>query len=173
METHLDRTGLSMSRASQHGSTPIYTSREVAPFSLRCGALLIDYIVIVGVIAVSTVLARMMGGGARVAGSTLETIGILVGILVLLANFVALPALVGQTVGKWAAGLHIERTDGSTIDFGRALLRHLVGYTASTLTMGVGFLIAIFNARGRALHDLIAGTVVVRERSRTQRKIRQ
>jgi uncharacterized RDD family membrane protein YckC len=43
------------------------------------------------------------------------------------------------------------------------MLRHTVGYLASLVTLGLGFLLAAFNREGRALHDLIAGTVVVRE----------
>jgi uncharacterized RDD family membrane protein YckC len=31
------------------------------------------------------------------------------------------------------------------------------------LTLGLGFLCAVFTYRGRALHDLIAGTLVVRD----------
>jgi uncharacterized RDD family membrane protein YckC len=140
-------------------------AREIIPFSLRCGALLIDYIVVVTVVALGTILARMFGGGARVAGSTVETLGWLLGVLLVVLNFVVLPGLIGQTLGKWTTGLHIERLSGEQLSFGRAALRHFVGYAASTLTLGFGFLIAAFGARGRALHDFIAGTVVVRKRT--------
>jgi uncharacterized RDD family membrane protein YckC len=66
-------------------------------------------------------------------------------------------------VGKWATGLRVERRDGEPLSFARALLRHTVGYLASLLTLGLGFFVAALNREGRALHDLIAGTVVVRE----------
>jgi uncharacterized RDD family membrane protein YckC len=78
-------------------------------------------------------------------------------------NLGVLPGFTGRTVGKWATGLRILRTDGARPGVGHAFLRHFVGYPLSVLTLGVGFLIAALNTRGRALHDLIADTVVVRE----------
>ena len=67
-------------------------------------------------------------------------------------------------MGKWATGLRILREDGAAIGIGRAFLRHFLGYPLSFLTLGLGFLAAAFSSRGRGLHDLIANTIVVRER---------
>lgn len=137
--------------------------RQPAPFSLRCGAALIDYILLVGIVAFSTIIARWYGGGARTAGNSAETIGVIISFIVALLNFALLAGLTGRTVGKWATGLRIEQQDGDVPGIGIALFRHFVGYPVSFLTLGLGFLMAIFSARGRALHDLIAGTVVVRD----------
>ena len=89
--------------------------------------------------------------------------GILVAIAVAGLNLGVLPGLTGFTIGKWAAGLRILQQDGSEIGIGRALLRHFVGYPLSFITLGLGFLVIAFTSRGRGLHDLIAGTVVVRQ----------
>ncbi|HKS28903.1 MAG TPA: RDD family protein [Pyrinomonadaceae bacterium] len=140
-----------------------HVERFRAPFSLRCGAFLIDYIVLTGIVAFSTLIARLLGGGARLAGGTVETMGFMIAVGFTVLNFVLLTAWRGQTLGKWATGLRIEQMDGRDLSIVRALLRHLVGYPLSLLTGGLGFLVAIFNAQGRALHDLIAGTVVVRD----------
>ena len=172
-----------------------YLERYRAPFSLRCGAFLIDYILLVAIIAFSTVLARV-GGRPRALTSTSETVGLLIAGGVALLNFVGLTALRGQTLGKWAAGLCIRRRDGEPLTLSRTLLRHLVAYPLSFLILGLGFLLAdlqtaaiaaaggfaftlalgllmaAFGANGRALHDLIADTVVVREDVRRTRRIR-
>jgi uncharacterized RDD family membrane protein YckC len=172
-----------------------YMERFRAPFSLRCGALLIDYILLVGIIAFSTLLARL-GSHGPATKSNAQTVGIFVAIIVAAINFIGLSALRGQTLGKWATGLSIRRTDGEALSWERALLRHLVLYppafiiigliflvanmmTAAAiagggfvLTLAVGFLMATFNAHGRALHDVIADTVVVRENARRTRRIR-
>ena len=140
-----------------------FVEQRPAPFSLRCGAALIDYILLVGIVAFSTIIARWLGGGARAAGNSAETVGVLISFVVALANYVLLAGLTGRTVGKWATGLRIEQLDGEVPGIGIALFRHFVGYPLSCLTLGLGFLIAIFSSRGRALHDLIAGTVVVRD----------
>jgi uncharacterized RDD family membrane protein YckC len=172
-----------------------YLERYRAPFSLRCGAFLVDYIVLVAIIAFSTVLARV-GGRPRALASTSETLGFFIAGGVALLNFVGLTALRGQTLGKWATGLRIRRKDGDPLSLGHALLRHLVAYPLSFLMLGIGFLVADFQTaaivagagfvltlmvgffmaalgpNGRALHDIIADTVVIREDVRRTRKIR-
>jgi uncharacterized RDD family membrane protein YckC len=124
---------------------------------------LIDYILVASVLAFSTLVSRMLGGGARTAGASSETIGVLIALLVAVLDLGILPGLTGITLGKWATGLRIEQKDGSQISIGRALLRHLLGYPLSFITLGIGFAISAFSSRGRTLHDLIANTVVVRE----------
>jgi uncharacterized RDD family membrane protein YckC len=139
--------------------------RQRAPFSLRCGALLIDYVLLIGILASSTLIARMLGGGARAAGGSTETIGILVTVFVAALDLGVLPGFTGRTAGKWATGLCIQRSDGGEIGIGRAMIRHFIGYPVSFLPLGLGFLLGAFTPRGRTLHDFISGTVVVREAS--------
>lgn len=138
-----------------------------APFSLRCGAFLVDYITLVAILAFSTLVSRMLGGGARSWGSSSETVGLILALLFAVFNLAVLPALTGLTVGKWAAGLRIVCADGSPIGIRHALLRHFVGYPVSIITLGLGFLGVALSARGRGLHDLIAGTIVIREEAVT------
>jgi len=138
-------------------------ARLRGPFSLRCGAILIDYIILVAILAFSTLVSRLLGGGARSAGNSSETVGLLLAIIVAVMDLGILPGLTGFTVGKWATGLRIRRSDGREMGIGRAFLRHFVGYPVSFLTLGIGFLIAAFTPSGRGLHDFIAGTIVVRE----------
>jgi uncharacterized RDD family membrane protein YckC len=147
------------------GSPVQNLARIRGPFSLRCGAILIDYIVLVAILAFSTLVSRLLGGGARTAGSSSLTVGIVLTLLLAALDLGILPGLTGMTIGKWATGLRIRRSNGMELGIGRAFLRHFVGYPLSALTLGLGFIFAACNARGRALHDLIAGTIVVREGS--------
>ena len=142
---------------------PHVRGRYRAPFALRCGAWLLDYILIALPVSLSTFIARLLGGGARIAGGTSEKIGIIITVIVAILDLGILPGVRGQTIGKWTTGLRIERMDGRLPGIGHAFLRHFVGYPLSFLPIGLGFLIAIVNSKGRALHDLIAGTVVVRD----------
>lgn len=140
-------------------------TRIRGPFALRCGAILIDYIVLVAILAFSTLVSRLFGGGARSAGSSSLTIGLFLTVALAALNLGVLPGLTGFTIGKWATGLRIRKSDGMELGIGRAFLRHFVGYPLSALPLGLGFIVAAFNTRGRGLHDLIAGTIVVREGS--------
>lgn len=148
------------SRAARHGG-----NRLRAPFPLRCGALLIDYIALVSIVVLGTLVARMLGGGARAAGSSAETAAILLAVAMAVFNLAIIPGLTGLTLGKWATGLRIERNDGGHPGIGRALLRHFIGYPLSFALLGIGFLVAAVSVHGRGLHDMIAGTIVVREGS--------
>ena len=134
-----------------------------APFALRCGALLIDYILLALIMVFSTMIARLMGGGARMAGGSAQKVGIVITLVVALLDLGVLAGLTGKTVGKWTTGLRIERMHGGPPGIPRALLRHFVGYPLSLLPFGLGFLIVTVMPTGRSLHDFIAGTVVVRE----------
>ena len=140
-------------------------TRLRAPFALRCGAFLIDYIVLISLVVLGTLFARMLGGGARSAGNSAETAAILLAIIVALLNLGLLPGLTGLTLGKWAAGLRIQRVGSGNPGIGRALLRHFVGYPLSLAVFGIGFLLTAVTVQGRGLHDIISGTVVVREGS--------
>src|SRR6266699_5808590 len=102
--------------------------RYRAPFALRCGALLIDYILLALILTFSIMMARLMGGGARMAGGTAEKFGILMTLVVAILDLGVFAGLTGKTVGKWTTGLRIERPDGRLPGIARALLRHFVGY---------------------------------------------
>jgi uncharacterized RDD family membrane protein YckC len=74
--------------------------------------------------------------------------------------YAVLWGLKGATPGKRVVGLTVVADDGAApIGMSRATLR-VLGYVASGLLLGVGFLMIAFG--GTALHDRIAGTRVVR-----------
>jgi uncharacterized RDD family membrane protein YckC len=148
------------SRAARRGG-----KRLPAPFYLRCGAFLLDYVALASIIVFASLIARLLGGGARTAGNSAETMGLLAAVTFVVLNLIVLPGFTGLTLGKWATGLRIEKNDGGDISILRAAVRHLVGYPVSLLLFGIGFLMVALTVRGRGLHDIIAGTVVVREGS--------
>jgi uncharacterized RDD family membrane protein YckC len=148
------------SRAARRGG-----KRLPAPFYLRCGAFLLDYIALASIVVFASLIARVLGGGARTAGNSAETMGLLAAVIFVLVNLVVLPGFTGLTLGKWATGLRIERNEGSDIGILRAAVRHLFGYPLSLVLLGFGFFMVALTVRGRGLHDIIAGTVVVREGS--------
>ena len=138
-------------------------ARLRAPFALRCGAILVDYIILAAILASSTLISRLLGGGARTAGTSSETLAVFLVLVVAVLNLGVLAGLTGLTIGKWATGLRVCRADGRDIGIGRAFLRHFVGYPMSFFIFGIGFLMAAFTPGNRALHDWVADTVVVRD----------
>lgn len=69
----------------------------------------------------------------------------------------------GLTPGKRLMGVRILSLKGPRIGFWQSVERAL-GYGASTIELGVGFLQAKWNPNRIATHDRIAETIVVRER---------
>lgn len=138
-----------------------------APFALRCAALCIDYIVLITVPVITLLINVSLGGAATSrTGGVSNTTGWLLGFLLFLTNFVILPSVNGQSIGKMLTGLRIVKIDGRSVSFGAILLRNLIGYAITALTLGLGFLFALISKNGRALHDLVGGTVVVYARKR-------
>ena len=65
------------------------------------------------------------------------------------------------TLGKVALGLYVADLHGDPITYPRAIFRYLFK-TFSTLLLGLGWAMAAFTPRKQALHDLLAGTLVLR-----------
>jgi len=122
-----------------------------AGFWMRAGAYMIDSILVsIPLVPLLVILKK-----------SAPEVGSLMKLLAPLIYFTVVPVLYrGQTIGKRIAGIAIVRMDGSSLGYGRAFLRG-VGYMISSLIAGLGFMMAAFTDKKRALHDIIAGTRVV------------
>jgi uncharacterized RDD family membrane protein YckC len=65
------------------------------------------------------------------------------------------------TIGKMMLGLRVTDLGGQRVSLGRATERTLAKYL-STLTLGVGFILCGYTKKRQALHDMVAGCLVVR-----------
>jgi uncharacterized RDD family membrane protein YckC len=63
------------------------------------------------------------------------------------------------TVGKLVLSMRVTDLDARRISFGRATGRFFAKIL-DVLTLGIGYLLAAFTPRKRALHDYVAGTLV-------------
>jgi uncharacterized RDD family membrane protein YckC len=64
------------------------------------------------------------------------------------------------TLGKLAIGIIVTDLQGSRITFGRATGRYF-GKILSSLILSIGYIMAGFTEKKQALHDMIAGCLVV------------
>ena len=79
-------------------------------------------------------------------------------------NLGVIPGFTGLTLGKWAPGCASkEATAGLLASVAHCYVTRWLSLSFALL--GLGFLIAAFSVHGRGLHDMIAGTIVVREGS--------
>jgi len=66
------------------------------------------------------------------------------------------------TLGKKALGLEVTDLTGARVSFARATGRYFARYI-SFFTIGIGYIMAGLTAKKQALHDMIAGTLVIRK----------
>ena len=130
----------------------------------RVAAVLIDYVILLGIDA-AVVYFTVRMAGLSTGEWRLLPLAPMVTFLGLLkvAYFYAFTAVGGQTIGKMAAGTCVVTDSGGPVDAARAMRRTSAG-ALSFLLLGVGFVPALFGDR-RALHDRLAGTRVIRLRS--------
>lgn len=141
-----------------------------APFLLRCGALIIDYIIVVAIPVIGLLLSRFTGNdGAKLLNDGLNSAGWLIAVLVGITNIVLLPMFSGQTMGKILTGLRVVSIDGTAPSIRTIAFRQTVGYFLTFVTAGIGFIMACFGSKGRALHDYLAGTMVIYADRRVRR----
>jgi uncharacterized RDD family membrane protein YckC len=68
------------------------------------------------------------------------------------------------TLGKMALGLKVTDLQGERLSFARATGRYF-GKIVSSLILFVGFMMAGWTEKKQALHDIMAGTLVVKKRN--------
>lgn len=68
------------------------------------------------------------------------------------------------TPGQMALGLKVVDAEGNRISLGRAWLR-VLGYVVSNFILCIGFIMVAFTDKKRGLHDMIAGTLVIKKQS--------
>ena len=157
-----------------------YGPVNFAGIGARFIAALIDGVVIgipIGII--STALSAMMaarvihrtsrdtsfnpGMAAEAMGTFFAGFGFIMILSVLLswAYFAMMESSTWQgTLGKKAMGLRVTDLNGSRITLGRATIRLAVKAFLSGWFL-IGYIMAFFTQRRQALHDLIAGTLVL------------
>lgn len=138
-------------------------------FGRRAFAALIDapLLFLLTVLAMSLASLAAIGGGTVAGQVTREVTLLAFGAALVAALAVSLGYHVlwwgqgGQTPGMMLLGLQVVAQDGDEIGYTRALLRWLA-YLLALLPLGLGMLLMFFQPRRRGLHDLLAGTCVIR-----------
>jgi uncharacterized RDD family membrane protein YckC len=141
---------------------------ETRPFSLasiglRCGAFLLDYILMMLLPALTLALALIFKRASLGISYFILAFGYAATLGLLLFNWVYLCGLRGQTLGKRIIGIRVVRADGRPPDFKTAAIRHLGGYPLAFFCFGLGLLWMLWDAKQQGWHDKLAGTLVIKE----------
>jgi uncharacterized RDD family membrane protein YckC len=136
-------------------------SGAISPAGPRLAAAAIDHVLLGGVDIVVMYFTTRVAGLAFDAWMTLPPAPMIAFLLMLkLSYFAAFTAVGGQTIGKMALRLRVVGEDRTPIDGALAVKRTLAG-AVSALTLGLGYIPALFDGERRTLHDRVARTRVV------------
>lgn len=156
--------------ASLSASLPAAIAVRYGGFWMRFVAFVIDailvHLVILPLTALLGALIGVAGTAVRMPGVGVHVVSGVAGVaLLLLANWIYEAAFESSarqaTVGKMALGLKVTDLEGQRISFARATGRHFAKLVSSMILF-IGYIMAGFSERKQALHDLIAGTLVMR-----------
>lgn len=152
------------------GAAPVY-----AGFWRRCAAMILDSIVLQ--IATLPLVLVVFGSGGPGFEVLRDDDLPSAEVMALLGQLLQRQALLGlvhwlyfallessprqATLGKMALGLRVADVAGRRLSFLRATGR-FAAKMLSGLTLLIGYLVMLFTERRQTLHDLVAGTVVVR-----------
>lgn len=136
-----------------------------AGFWKRVGAYLADIvIVIIGSIPISILIGLLIESSHIVTKPTAALIQFLLGIPLLWIYFSVMEGTGrSATFGKRLLGLKVARLDGTPLSksMSTSIWRNFAKLLIVPLTFHVGFIISLFTPRKQALHDILAGTLVV------------
>jgi len=139
---------------------PVEVELEYAGFWLRAVAVFVDTILVLAIVGMLAFgLFAFAFSAPGIGGLSFWAIPVAVWLYWALSESSSLQA----TPGKVMAGIRVVDMDGRRLTFGRATGRFLARLLSHVIPFGVGFLMAGFTPRKQALHDLIAGTLVVKE----------
>lgn len=139
--------------AAQSG-TALAAGVEYAGFWRRAAAVIGDGLILSGVLSPLFVSLRDSTEG-RMAYVAIE--------LVVSWLYEALQVASARqaTIGKHVMGIKVTDLSGRRLSFAHASARYFAKIL-SAITLGIGYLMAAFTPRKQALHDIVAGTLVLR-----------
>lgn len=135
---------------------------EYAGFWLRFCAFVLDQVLLFVVnFFIGFVIGFALASASKGAGVILIQV---IGIVVSWLYYASMESSTKQaTLGKMALGIVVTDLNGERIGFGKATGRYF-GKIVSGLILCIGYIMAGFTERKQALHDMMAGTLVIKGR---------
>lgn len=146
------------------------TDMKYAGFWFRVIAAIVDAI-IAQIAAIVIVLPLAFALGASMAGTSTmaeieaagQGLGFVIGVLIQWLYFTVSESSTWQaTIGKKMFGLKVTDMEGNKIGFGKANGRYW-SKIISAIILFIGFIMVAFTAKKQGLHDIIAGTLVMKK----------
>ncbi len=133
-----------------------------AGFFTRFIACIIDALVFLFVFAVTGFFTKFIEAmhGNFFAGYLTRELGVFATVIAWLYFALMESSKYQATVGKMILGIKVTDLEGNRIDFLKSTLRFFSKYISGFILM-LGYIMALFTKKKQALHDIIAGCVVI------------
>lgn len=134
---------------------------DLAPLSMRFGAAVFD--LIIGGFAAGIILTPLLVSNANLASLSggFAIAGAVVFVMFLYQTITI--AFLGRTFGMKLFSIEIIDAEENELPTLHQSAVHSAVYLLSLLLLGIGFVPAFFNEERRAMHDILAGTLLIRE----------
>jgi uncharacterized RDD family membrane protein YckC len=129
------------------------------------GILVLIGVAMVGVDSIRSMVEGMKGEDFQMPGSLISAIFFvtLASIVMVWIYNASMESSQHQgTLGKMALGLIVTDSQGRPIGFGHATGRYFAKIITGLIPLGIGYAMAGFTEKKQALHDMIAGCLVLR-----------
>ena len=148
---------------NQQPTNEINGSTQFGGFWIRVGAYFIDLVVLIIPILLISFLVRAVTPAAdEMEQVIVEVMDSILSLVVWWIYFAVLHSSKWQaTVGKKAVGLKVVDENGNRISFGRATGRYFAEFI-SALILAIGYMMVGWTKKKQGLHDMIAGTYVIK-----------
>lgn len=134
---------------------------KYATFLSRFLASLIDSIIVYILSFLAGAIVGFFFGLATGGSDGAGTLGFIVGTVIGWLYYAVLESSEKQaTLGKQALGIVVTDLNGGPISFGKATGRYFAKYLSAIILL-IGYIMAAFTEKKQALHDMIAGTLVM------------
>lgn len=166
-ESQVENLSDNLEQAATEPPQPMVTASDVpqvkyAGFWIRWVAVFIDGIVVT-VVAIPIMIAFYFLSGGTFSGKDSDMpVGFnFLGYIISWSYYIFMTDKYQATLGKKAMGIIVVAEDLSKLPLGKIILRETIGKIVSGIIFGIGYLMAAFTNKKRALHDIISGTVVI------------
>jgi uncharacterized RDD family membrane protein YckC len=162
----VEESGLQLEPAASAGDKTTYREAEdVAPAASavrRVSAAVVDGLILAGINAAALYLTLAIAGLSMAEWRVVPAVPMVAFLLLLNAGYlIAFTASNGQTIGKMMTGIRVIADHGGRVDIAGAALRAL-GALICVALVGLPYLPVLLSHDGRALHDRLAGTRVIK-----------
>jgi len=134
-----------------------------ASFDQRLMASVIDYFLLLICYVVVVLLAYLFVDQKMFRIGTALFLLILVPVAKIVYSSIAEASIKQATIGKRLMDIKVTDLNGSRLTLGNSIGRNL-GKIISNATLGIGYLFCFLNKKQQCLHDLIANTLVTKQR---------